>query len=47
MTKKKKGLAVKVRYEKCELFSTFEMVCPLCNVTVPPNTVHECRKESK
>lgn len=43
----KKKPVVTVRYERCELFSTFEMTCPLCGAVVPPSTPHVCKKEAK
>ena len=26
----------------CEVYSTFEMICPLCHVVVPAKTRHRC-----
>lgn len=44
-TKKLKTPAPKVRVTgSCQLFATFDMVCPLCAITVPANTVHHCEK---
>lgn len=32
-----------VNYGSCELFSSFEMRCPLCGLLIPPNTAHTCK----
>lgn len=45
-TKKVKAVA-KISYSSCTLFCSEPMICPLCRVTVPPWTKHECKKESK
>lgn len=42
-TVKRKANA-RTQKETCEMFSTYEMVCPLCGLTIPPNTPHKCER---
>lgn len=35
----------RVQVATCEIFSTSEMRCHLCNVIIPPCTQHSCKQE--
>lgn len=42
MTRKRAGATVRVNWQACSMLSSAALVCPLCQTSIPPNTLHEC-----
>lgn len=47
MAKKKPAVRIATTKATCELFASFDMPCPLCQVVIPANTWHVCQKDQE